>query len=164
MALSTVVKNNCDGTITLSDGAGSPATLAVGFDMGDLSIDGLKATQRETATYESRGVLKSVRHTSRTYPSGSFSFMLKDVSDASDQTLIDFCLFQGSYSSGVSTLGASAECKTIKVLLTIEGTDHGDGNDHTISLDDCEVTMAIAEGDPSTVSISFVCYGAVAMT
>jgi hypothetical protein len=163
MAASTVVKNFSDGTLQIADGTGTPVTITVAFSQGDMSIDGLVESQREVAAYETRGVLKSVRKTTRIYPSGSFTLMLTDLTDAADQTVLDFCLKQGSYNGNISTLaGSDAYC--VKFTLAIEGTNHGDSNDHSISLDDCRVTMAVAEGDPSTVSVSFTCYGAVTMT
>ena len=163
MAASTVVKNFADGSIALFDGAGSPNTINVSFSQGDLSIDGLVEDQREVSAYETRGVLKSVRKTTRVYPTGSFNLMLTDLTDASDTTVIDFCLKQGSFNGNTTTLSGS-DVYAIKIGLTIEGTNYGDSNDHTITLDDCRVTMALAEGDPSTVSVSFTCYGAITMT
>ncbi len=163
MAASTVVKNFSDGTLNLTSGGGSPVSISVTFAQGDLSIDGLVEDQRETAAYESRGVLRSLRKTTRIYASGSFSLMLSDLTDAADQTVLDFLLKQGSYSGNASTLtGSDAYC--IKIGLSIEGTNHGDANDHTISLDSCRITTAIAEGDPSTITASFICYGAITMT
>ena len=56
MAASTIIKNLNDGTITLSDGTGSPVTLVVPFSVGDLTISDLKQKQNETARYETRGI------------------------------------------------------------------------------------------------------------
>ena len=163
MAASTVVKNFADGTLALFDGAGSPNTITASFSQGDMSIDGLVEDQREISAYETRGVLKSVRKTTRVYPSGSFSIMLTDLSDASDTTVVDFCLKQNSFSGNTSTLTGS-DVYAIKITLAVEGTNFGDANDHSITLDDCRCTLAIAEGDPSTVTVSFTCYGAITMT
>jgi hypothetical protein len=165
MAHSTIVKNFGDGSITIEDGT-TPTALdhTDNFEQGDLTITGLKATQRETTAYESRGTLKSVRHTGRTYPTGSFSLMLADLSDGTDETLVDILLKQGAFSSAVSTLDANAEVYTVKITLTIEGTDHGDSADHTIVMDDVECTVDIAEGDPNTVTVNFTVYGSVTMT
>lgn len=164
MAASTVVKNFTDGTIKVEDGTGSPLSYTCAFDEGNMSISGLAQQLSEIATYESRGTLKSVRHTARTYPAGSFSLMLTDVTDGSDQTLIDILLKQGAYAAGVSTLGANADVYTVKITLTIEGTDHGDSADHTFVMDDAHCTVDVAEGDPSTVTVNFTVYGAVTMT
>ena len=164
MAASTVVKNFTDGTIKVEDGAGSPASYTCLFDEGNLTVSGLTQKLNEVATYESRGALKSVRHTARTYPSGSFSFMLTDISDGTDSTLIDFLLKQNSHSGLVSTLGANADVFAVKITLTVEGTDHGDSADHTIVMDDVTCSVDVAEGDPNTVTVNFTVYGTVTMT
>ena len=114
--------------------------------------------------YESRGTLNSVRLTSRTYPSGSFSFQLADYSDVGVGNISDFILKGGGYSTNVSTLGAAAEVYGVKLTLTVEGTDHGDSGDHTVVLDDCACTMDLAEGDPNSGTISFICYGSPTLT
>ena len=129
-----------------------------------MSLSGYAQQQSEIATYESRGVLKSVRHTNRTYPSGSFSVMLTDISDGSDETLINILSKTGAFAAAVSTLGANADVYTVKITLTIEGTDHGDTADHTIVMDDAHCLVDISEGDPSTVSVSFTVYGSITMT
>jgi hypothetical protein len=164
MAASTVIKNLNDGTITLEDGTGTPVTLVVPFSTGDLNVTALAATQNEVTAYETRGTLNTVRHTSRTYPTLGFSFQVADYTDVTDFTAQDFVMFQGAYASNVSTLGANAEVKTIKVTLTVEGTDHGDAADHTIVLDDVHCTMDITEGDPNTATISGTVYGSVTRT
>jgi len=164
MAASTVIKNLNDGSVTLADGTGSPVTLVAPFTVGDVAIEGLAAQLNEVTAYETRGTLNTLRHTSRTYPTFSFSAQLADYSDATDGTIIDFCLFQASYSANVSTLGSSADVKTINITLTVEGTDHGDSADHTIVCDDVHVTVATSEGDPNTVTISGTVYGSVVMT
>ena len=161
MAASTVIKHLYDGAITLADGTGVPVTLVVPFTVGDLSVTGLAETQSNVVAYETRGTLNSVRHTSRTYPSGSFSFQVADYSDGTDQTAIDFLLKQSSYSANVSTLGSNAEVYTVDVTLDVEGTDFGDTADHSIALTDCHFTIDHSEGEPNTVSCSFTCYGSV---
>lgn len=166
MAASTVIKHLYDGQIDLEDGATpTPATLTAPFTVGDLSLTGLQETQNNVVAYETRGTLNSVRHSSRTYPSVSFSLHLADLSDGTDNTVVDFLLKQASYSSNVSTLGSNAEVYGIKVTLTIEGTDHGDSADHTIVMDDFVPTSVdIAEGEPNTVSVSGTVYGTITMT
>ena len=161
MAASTVIKHLYDGTITASDGTGSPVTLVIPFSTGDLSVSALSQVQRATVAYEARGVLTSVRKAARTYPSGSFSFQVADYSDAVDGTAIDFFLKANSYSANVSTLGASADVYTVDLLLTVAGTVLGDAANHTVTLTDCDVTMDIAEGEPNTGTITFTCYGSV---
>jgi len=163
MAASTVIKHLYDGLIALLDGTGTPVQLTVPFSMGDLSIKGLAQTQREVIAYESRGVLNSVRHTKRTYPTGSFSYMIADYSDATNNTVIDFIRKAGSYNANTSTLGTASDVYTIDIKLTVEGTNFGDSSDHTITLEDCHCTIDIDEGEPNKGTISFTTYGAVSI-
>jgi hypothetical protein len=162
MAASTVIKNFRDGSITITDGAA--LTYTVVFESGDFSVSGLLADQKETTAYMDRGDLASLRYTNQTFPSGSFNAHFADLSDGTDQTLVDALTQGGSWAAATSTLGANAEVFAVKLLLTIEGTDHGDTADHTISLDDCVCSVDFAEGDPNSIAVSFTCYGAVALT
>ena len=163
MAASSVLKHLYDGSLTASDGTGSPVSLVIPFTMGDLSISGLSERQNATVAYEARGQLCSVRKAARTYPSGSFSFQIADYSDAVDQTAIDFFLAQNSFSANVSTLtgGANADVYAVDLLFTVGGIALGDVADHTVLLTDCDVTMDLSEGEPNMASISFTCYGSV---
>ena len=162
MAASTIVKNLTDGQLTLKDGTGSPVTLVVGFDMGDFTVSGLAQSLHEVAAYESRGTFKSARRTTRRYPSGSFSLMLTDITDGTDQTVIDFLLKQGSYAANVSTLAGDVYC--VDLQLDVEGTDLGDSADHQIALSKCHCVVDVAEGDPDTITVNYTCYGSVTMT
>lgn len=159
MALSTFIKNFSHGSLTLSDGTGTPETLSVSYDNGDFSVTGLSPSLREVAAYESRGSLNSLAHTTRTYPSGSFTAQMAEFSEATTGTLADFILKGGSFSSNTSTV--SGEIYTIDIQLTVEGTDFGDDADATITLSDCYCTIDFAEGDPNTFTVNFTVYGSV---
>ena len=160
MALSTIVKHLYDGTITLSDGTGTPVTLVVPFSTGDLTISGLQETQRAVVKYESRGVLNTVRHAARTYPSGSFSFQVPEYMNALVGNALDFALQQNGYSGNLSTL-TPTEVYGIDIILTTAGTGLGDSKNHTITLTDCVCTVEVAEGEPNNGTISFECLGTV---
>ena len=162
MAVSTIVKNLTDGKLTLKDGTGSPVVLVVGFDMGDFTVSGLAQSMHEVAAYESRGVFKSARRTTRRYASGSFSLMLTDISDGTDQTVIDYLLKQGSYAANVSTLAGDVYC--VDLVFDVEGTDLGDSADHSITLTKCHCVVDVSEGDPDTIAVSYTAYGTVTMT
>jgi len=162
MAASTIIKNLTDGQLTLSDGTGVPVTLVVNLDSGDLSVGGLQQKQNEVSKYESRGAFKTARHTTRTYPSGSFSFMVADISDATDQTVIDFLLNQNSYSANQSTL--PGDVYAVDIQFDLEGTDFGDTADHQILLGDCVCRLDFAEGDPDLVTCNFEVLGTITMS
>lgn len=165
MAISTVIKNLWDGSITLADGTGTPVTLTVPCSVGDFKVDGLDATAREVKAYETRGTLNSLRRGERRYSNVSFSVHFREFTNSSAGVVLDFIRFANGYSANISTRGGStADVKTIKVTLTIEGTDLGDGKDHTIVLPDCHLMAEFAEGDPNTLVVSGICYGDVSFT
>lgn len=160
MAASSVIKHFTDGSIQVKDGTGTPVTFALPFTQGDMSISGLSQKLRAVNAYESRGKLHSVRHGARSYPTCSINLMLADYSDASDNTPADFILKSGSFAANESGFGANADVYVLaELVLTIEGTDHGDGNDHTITLKNVHCTVDLSEGEPNTMAISGTVYG-----
>lgn len=164
MAASTVIKHLYDGTITVTDGTTPTAvSLTVPFTVGDLSIDTMQEASRGVQAYQTRGSLHSVRLAAREFQNVTFSAQVADISDATDGTIIDFVLKQGSYSANESTLaGSDAYCITI--TITVEGTDVGDAADHTIEMVSVRCNGSFAEGEPDTFTISGVIYGDTNMT
>jgi len=164
MAASNTIKNSFgSGSITLSDGTGSPISVVIDFDNADFSVDGLADKLKAIAVYQTRGVVNSVRHTEREFPSGSFSAMMSEFTDASSGTAIDFITGKAPFAARISTLagGANADVFTCDVKMIAEGTDFGDSADHEIIMEDCAVKVAYSTGDPSSFSFSFTCYGAI---
>jgi hypothetical protein len=161
MPASNFLKSFRDGEIKLFDGTSPAVNYTVSLEAGDFSISGLSQSLKEVTTYMDRGDLSTLRLGNQTFPSGAFTAHLADISDASDQTMIDFLMKSGSFSGNLSTLTGEVYC--VKIQLTIEGTDHGDSADHQIVLDDCHCTVDVSEGDPNSVSVSFTCYGAISM-
>lgn len=158
MAASTVIKHLHDGSLTLKDGTGTPVTLVIPFTMGDFTLSGLQETQRAVVAYETRGTLHTIRHSTRTYPTGSFTLALADFSDATNQTALDFLMQRNSYSANVSTL-TPTEVYAVDLVWTVEGTNLGDPADHVATMTDCVCTLDLAEGEPNTLSVSFTMYG-----
>lgn len=163
MAASTTIKHLHDGRLTLSDGTATPVTLTVPFYMGDFNFAALQEDQRAVVAYETQGVLHTVRHSTRTYPTGSFTLALADFSDATERTVLDFLLKRGSYASNTSTL-TPTEVYAVDMIWTVEGTDLGDPSDHVATITDCVCTVDIAEGEPNTLSVSFTMYGTYTQT
>ena len=158
MAISTIVKTKRDGTLAIKDGASSPDTFTIAYEAGDLSIT---IPGPATNAYLDRGVLgatPSVRYGDEQPITGSFTAYLRDLSDGAYVTLAGILSQSGSAASWESTLGANAEVFAVQLVYTIEGTDHGDSADHTITLNHCVLNGSISEGDPSTISINFTSY------
>ena len=160
MAESTIVKTKRDGIITFIDGTlPTPEVYEVSFEAGDLNIT---IAGRTVNLFLDRGVITnppSIRYGDDQPVTGTFTAYLRDTTDAAVATLIDI-LTEGGFvaANWTSRMGANGEVFTVQIEWLIEGTDHGDPNDHTITLDHCYVTGAVAEGDPGTISISFTSF------
>ena len=165
MAISSVVKNYRDGTITFSDNTSpSPLSMTVQYEAGDLSVTGL-GQLHETTTYLDRGELGSLRRTARTFVTGSFSAHFTDLTDATGGTLFDVGSITGYFAPMVSTLGTASDVKTYKLVWTCEGTNFGDAADHVLTMNDVHVTgVDVAEGDPNSYTINFAIYGTIVAT
>lgn len=165
MAISTVVKNFRDGTIVINDGTSpTPLTLTVQFEAGDFSISGLNQGNYEITKYLDRGDLGSIRKTNRSFPTGSFTAHMTDLSDGTDRLLWDAVNKTGAWSSAVSTLGANADVFALQIVLSVEGTNFGDSTDHTLTLANCHCSIDFAEGDPNSFTLNFEVLGAITAT
>ena len=170
MALSSIVKTKFDGRLVIEDGtAVTPLDITVQYEAGDFSLSGLNqasGTSYDIAQYLDRGEFFAggVRKTGRTFPTFSFTAYLTELSDGTNETIPDIVLQQNSFSAAVSTLGTNADCYSLNLILTIEGTDHGDSTDNILTLSDCLISLDMAEGDPDTFSLSGTVLGTIAMT
>jgi len=161
MPISSVVKNFRDGTITLSDATTpTPLSVTVQYEAGDFSITGLSQGNTEVTTYLDRGDLGSVRLTSRTFPTFSFTAHMTDLSDATNKTLWDAVNKTGAFATAISGITGS-DVYGLKVLLTVEGTNFGDATDHTLELSGCHLTIDFSEGDPNSFSLNGTVYGTI---
>jgi hypothetical protein len=158
MAESTIVKTKRDGTLTFSDNAAANS-YTVAFEAGDMNVS---IPGRTINLFLDRGEITSppsIRWGDDQPMTATFTAQLRDVSDVAVAVLTDLITNGGFFASGwVSTGGANAEVKTVDCLWTIEGSDHGDPADHTVTLPYCFVTGSIADGDPVTLSISLTSY------
>jgi hypothetical protein len=161
MPISAVVKNFRDGTITLSDATTpTPLSVIVQYEAGDFSITGLSQGNLEATTYLDRGDLGSVRLTSRTFPTFSFTAHMTDLSDATNKTLWDAVNKTGAFAAAVSGITGS-DVYGLKVLLSVEGTNFGDATDHSLELNGCHLTIDFSEGDPNSFSLNGTVYGTI---
>lgn len=158
MALSTTVKNFCDGTLTIADGAA--LTFAIPYSNGDFAFDGLSDKWAEVSAYETRGTFNNLRHTTRTYPTGSFSVKMTEFTNVTTGVLTDALAKNGAWNAATGTLGTGLPY-TVNLTFAVEGNDFGDGADHSVVFTKCRCTFGFAEGDPNTINVSFTCYGTV---
>ena len=140
MAVSGFVKTNVSGSISLADGTGTPLTLALLFDRGDLQVTGIKEVLNEDVAIERRGNFINAAHGNRTYPQLSFSSWISQFQAAADPgDIVDWILRQGAYSAAVSTLGAGSKVPFASdVTYNLEGTDFNDSADHDFTLHDVQ--------------------------
>jgi len=165
MAISSVPKNFRDGTLALEDGTGVPISMTVQYEAGDFSMSGARQGQTSVEMILDRGSFHAVRRVNFEPATFSFTANMTDLSDATEKNLFDVINKLGAWSAGVSTLGTNADVWALKLTWTVEGTDHGDAADHTLTLDDCVCTIDISEGSPTnTFSISGTVYGSITAT
>lgn len=163
MAVSSIVKTSLDGQLTLSDGTGSPVSLVLAFDNGDLSISGLSKVLNEETAIQGRGKLRSVRYGARTFPTVSFTAYVTSITGVTSApgSVTDFVSGTGVYSSNTSTLsGGDVYC--VDLTYDLEGTDLGDSEDGQIVIGNVRCVYDFTEATEGTqVSITGTVYGTV---
>ena len=166
MPISSIVKNFRDAVVTMATGGGVPLTFTLQYEAGDLSLSGANsgAGSYEITKYLDRGELGSVRRTNRSFPTGSLTAHLTDLSDGTNATLWDLVNRTGSFAAAVSTLGANADVYTINITITIEGTTLGDPSDHVLVMNDCRCSIDMAEGDPDSFTLNWEVLGTITAT
>lgn len=160
----SIVKNFRDGQLVLKDGTGTPIAVTIQFESGDFSISGLSANSNtEVTTYLDRGSLGSVRLTSQTFPTWSFSAHMVEFSDATEKTLWDAVNKTGAFASAVSTI-TNSDVYGLDCVINIEGTSLGEATDHTLTLVGNRITLDFSEGDPNSFTVNGTCYGTITAT
>jgi hypothetical protein len=165
-AESSYIKNNTHGSITLADATGSPVTLALAYDKGDLAISGLSQFFNEVVFTHRRGKRTSLANGDRRVPTASLSILMGNFiggSTSAPGTPLEFMTQKNAYSANTSTWKTPPY--TFKLTLTIEGTSFGDSADETVVLNDC-----LFVGDPSeavdgnTLSCNLQIFGSIVIT
>lgn len=164
---SSYVKNATMGTLTLADGTGTPVTLAVSYDRGDLAITGLGPKLNNIGKFEARGRFVSHAYTERRYPTVKFTAWLPNVAGSSATapgSLAEFVSGLGAYAANTPTAGTGRPY-TVKLTWTIEGTNFGDAADETVVCNNVFVTFDLQEAmDGNTISLSGEVLGSVVVT
>jgi hypothetical protein len=166
-APSTQPKNAFKGTISFSDGTGTPVTLAVVFTMGDTNIPTLRQHLNEDVIISARTRFIGLAPGAPSYPQVSFSAYCGNLvgsSNSAPGSPLEFVHGKGAYAANVSTIGANRRM-TVDIIVTIEGTDWGDAADETITLEDCRVEVGWQESmDGNVLSFSAVVLGNIVVT
>lgn len=162
MAYSTIPKMKKDGTIVLKDGTGSPVTLTVAYEEGNLQFTPTKAAQ---VIIRDRNVITNVRQgDEEPSVSGSFSIFLRQFTDTGEAgAVLDFVNKQGHYSSNVSTGETGTpqvEEYCIDIQYSIDGASLGE-SDQTVTISKAICNVSFSEGEPSVLTIDFVAFGGI---
>ncbi len=155
MTLAT--RNLRDAVLTIKDGTGSPNTLVVTPDNGDVAF----TVHSPTVTILNRGVLHSRRSGNDQEVDLSFSFMFsqwENATGASGVSVPDALLKRGGAASWVTT---DDTCNVYAVNLTFVLVDPCDTSKHetlTFSKFHAE-TLSFSEGnEASKISVSGKCF------
>ena len=163
MAISNVIKTRRDGQITIKDSGGSNSIVVDYEGDGNFSFDN-GAEQAERTTIMDRGAIVGLRKANDVVGSLSFSVNYREWTNSTVENLIDCLNKTGGASSWVSTGGTGFEHYLLDVVITVEGTAHGDGADHSATFTKCLLTWDWSEGDVDTINISGEVYGGIAYT
>jgi len=146
-----------DGQIILSDATGTPNTFTVAYEDGDFSFSDDKT---ERIVMRDRGQIVGLRKGDDAVGSFSFSCYLTEFTDGSTSTICDIIEKTGSAAAWISTGGTGYEQYLLDVQLKIEGTDHGDGSDETLTLTKCFLNWDFAEAkEGNKINVTGEVYG-----
>lgn len=166
-AESSFMKSDIHGALSFLDGTGTPVTLALAYDQGNLECGPLADFLNELVKFTRRGKKVSFAHGERFFPTIKFSCLLGNVvgsSAVAPGTPTEFATAKGAYSANLSTLGTGRPI-TVGVKLTIEGTNFGDAQDEIFQANDCRLKMNFSEGsDGDKVSFEGEVLGTVVVT
>lgn len=166
MAYSVVPKTKRDGKIELVDNATPANVLEIAYEDGNFSFS--EPNEFSELVVMDRGNFAAIRKQDQQAITGSFSFHFRQFTDGSEAGSVrDFLNQTGHYASNVSTGGAGVpyvEHYCIDIRYTAEGTDFGDDADHVVTLSKCVCSLDFSEGDPSSFTLNFTCYGGTAVT
>ena len=147
-----------DGTLVISDGAGSPLTATVVYEEGNFSFTGMNQGVMDTVVFMDRGRPYSIRkEKNRPIP---FSFTAHAISMVGEPG--NACLKLGTWASATSTLPTAkggSEVHCVKLVYTAERSNFGASSDSTATFLICRITdVDFAEGVPSTFTIKGEAY------
>jgi hypothetical protein len=160
MAYSTIPKTKRDGVITLLDGTAIPVELEVAYEDGNFTFS--DPQQFSELVVMDRGNFAAIRKQDEQAKSGSFSFHFRQFTDAAEAGSVrDFINQAGNYSGNVST-GLTGtpyvEHYTIDIKYLADSPDAAEA-DHVVTLSKCICSLDFSEGDPSSFTLNFTCYG-----
>lgn len=170
MALSTIPKVRRDGVISFTDGDSPVNSLEISYEEGNFTFDNIAGEAKEDQTViRDRGTIVTVRKSDQQPITGSFSAYFRQFTSGSAGSILDFITKSGSYSGNVSAGSSGAPyvefyCINIKYNSIGNTGGLGDDADSSVTLERCVCTASFSEGDPSSFTVNFTCYGSVVYT
>lgn len=155
MAESTVVAVPRDGTITITNG--DATAYVVSYENGDMSMNLDKA---ERIVIYDRASIVGLRSGNDPVPTISFSVHLREFTNATSDTLLDFVYKTGNSSGATSTGGTGFEqfLVTVEFQANMSGLS---GSNTKVTFEKVLLTAAVSEGNPDTISMSGEVYGPI---
>jgi hypothetical protein len=163
MAISDFAKTAKHGRIVLTDGTGTPVSLSVAYDKGDVAFSGLAGEDlNESVDIEARGAYISTAAGARRYPQVTFTAYLTGEGASAPGSVQAFLLKQAPYTANISTLG-SGRRYAVNFRLIVEGTDFGDAADWDTVFHDCvPIDTSFSESmDGDSFSFTLSCKGEI---
>jgi hypothetical protein len=162
MADSSVVATRRDGTITITDGAGSPSSYAVSFEVGDFSAAEPKA---DRVVIRDRGAIVGLRKGDDPVITFSFSVHMRSLTDSTADNLMDRLYNRGFHGGSplTATGGDGFEQFLQTVAFEVDTSAVGSGKTYTATYAKClmEVSSLSESADGNTIEVSGECYGGV---
>jgi hypothetical protein len=168
MATGSVVKHRYDCSVSIADGAA--LVQSFGMFTGNVSISNFNRKLRNVAAYKTRDGKATVRHTDRNEITFTLNFHLAnfsgtvDAEGTSEVSPWDVFNRAGSWAAATSTLPVSAgggDVFCVDITVNLEGTDIGEGADHTVTFTRCHGMVSANIEEPATWSVEVTCYGDV---
>lgn len=148
-----------DGTITVSDGAGTPLTVEVKYEDGNLSIDDLAAGNWEIQKFEDRGTPYALRATTKKEVKVSFTCHAVNLTGAN--SVLEAIRKTGTWAAATSTLpiaSGGSEVHCVQVSWAGERSDFGATADAAVVLKKCRLVGSLKEGTPGELSFQGSAY------
>ena len=144
-----------DGTITITNG--DATSYVVSYENGDMSMNLDKA---ERIVIYDRASIVGLRAGNDPVPSISFSVHLREFTNATADTLLDFVYKTGNSSAATSTGGTGFEqfLVTVEFQANMSGLS---GSNTKVTFEKVLLTAAVSEGNPDTIAMTGEVYGAI---
>lgn len=149
---------NRDCSLTISTG-GTPLSLVILFDAGDIKVSGLNALQKEVETFMSRGEIYAARYSNDKPFTFEFSSdACQFLGDGTTGTLFEILMRKGVYAAATSTWPTAAgDVWMVQCSFSAERSNFGATADNTVTYKYVFFEIDYAEGVPG----KFTCKGTV---